>query len=235
MANPKIVTREEWHEARQALLEKEKAHTSARDELTAARMAMPWVKVEKDYRFKGADGEVTLGDLFGDHTQLILQHFMFESDWEAGCSGCSFMADSVDPITVHLAQRDVAFAAVSVAPLDKLLAFRERMGWSFPWISSEGSDFNSDFGVTIDKEEFERGEATYNYQSYTSPHPGEVPGLSIFVKGEDDTIYHSYSAYARGLENTMAAYNFLDLVPKGRDEGSLDYGTQWLKLKDSYG
>ena len=229
-----VVTRDEWLKARKALLEKEKAATKAREQLTAERMAMPWTKVEKDYRFTGPDGEVTLADLFGDNSQLILQHFMFDTDWEAGCPGCSFMADSIDPIMTHIEQRDVSFAAVSIASVDKLEAFKKRMGWNFPWVSSEGTDFNKDYGVTFTQEEIDKGEASYNYAEGSPDGTGESPGVSIFVKGEDGTIYHSYSCYARGLENTMAAYNFLDLVPKGRDEDNLDYGTQWLKRRDEY-
>jgi len=234
MTHPKIVSHDEWLAARLALLQKEKAHTNARDELTAARMVMPRVKIDKDYRFTGPDGETALPGLFDGKSQLILQHFMFGSDWGEGCSSCSFMADSINPLLVHLAQRDVAFAAVSIAPLEKLLAFRKRMGWSFEWVSSEGSDFNRDFGVSIDEQEFADGKAVYNYASFTSGPTGELPGISIFVTDEDGSIYHSYSTYARGLETTMAAYNFLDLVPKGRDEDGFAYGTEWVKLKDAY-
>lgn len=234
MPHHRVVSHQEWLEARKVLLDKEKAHTKARDALTAARMAMPWRLVEKDYRFAEPDGEVGLGDLFAGKSQLIVHHFMFGADWDEGCSGCSFMADSIDPLLVHLGQRDVAFAAISIAPVDKLMAFRERMSWSFAWVSSVGTDFNRDFDVTIDEDDIVDGNAHYNFGPFNVPHAGELPGVSVFVRGEDGTIYHSYSAYARGLETTMAAYNFLDLVPKGRDEDDLAYGTEWLKLRDAY-
>lgn len=233
MSTPNIVSQEEWLKARKDLLAKEKAHTKEREELTAARMAMPWVLVEKDYSFNGENGEVGLHGLFGDHSQLLLQHFMFETDWNAGCKGCSFMAEGINVSAVHLAQRDVATAAVSIAPLEKLLSFRNRMGWDFTWVSSAGSEFNRDFGVSFTDAEVMDGKVQYNYGEFNLSHAGELPGISVFVK-KGDKVYRSYSSYARGLENTMAAYNYLDLVPKGRDEAELEYGHEWLRLRDSY-
>ncbi|MEM8499867.1 MAG: DUF899 domain-containing protein [Pseudomonadota bacterium] len=233
MSTPNIVSQDEWLKARKDLLVKEKAFTKAREEITAARMAMPWVLVDKDYRFSGEQGEVGLIDLFGYHSQLMLQHFMFETDWNAGCKGCSFMAEGINVSAVHLAQRDVATVAVSIAPLEKLLAFRERMGWDFTWVSSAGSEFNRDFGVSFSEQEVKDGKVQYNFDDFKFPHVGELPGVSVFVKRENK-VYRSYSCYARGLENTMAAYNYLDLVPKGRDEDELEYGHEWLKLRDSY-
>lgn len=233
MSTANIVSQEEWLKARKDLLAKEKAHTKAREELTAARMAMPWVLVEKDYRFTGENGEVDLLDLFGEHSQLLLQHFMFETDWNAGCKGCSFMAEGINVSAVHLAQRDVATAAVSIAPLEKLLAFRKRMDWDFTWVSSAGSEFNRDFGVSFSEADVENGNAQYNFEDFNFPHTGELPGISVFVK-RGGKVYRSYSSYARGLENTMAAYNYLDLVPKGRDEAEFEYGHEWLRLRDSY-
>lgn len=227
-------TKEQWLAARLELLEKERAHTSARDELTKARMAMPWLKIETDYRFFGEHGECQLRDLFKGKTQLILQHFMFGEDWQEGCRGCSLMADSVDPVLEHIAQRDVSFVAVSVAPVETLLSFRERMGWHFDWVSSAGSSFNRDFGVTLGADEFAGDDYSYNYGRTKAPHSGEMPGVSVFNLGDDGAVYHSYSCYARGLETTMGIYNLLDLVPKGRDEGSFAYGTEWLRLKDAY-
>ncbi len=234
MTKPVVVSDQQWLDARLELMQKEKAHTRARDELTAARMAMPWRKIDKNYGFQGVDGGLGLAELFGPHTQLILQHFMFEADWQAGCKGCSLMADSLSPVVPHLAQRDVAVAAVSIAPLASLLAFKDRMGWQFQWVSSAGSEFNRDFQVTLDKAEWERGEAEYNLATSSSPHAGEVPGVSVFAKDNSGQIYHTYSCYARGLEATMGVYNFLDLVPKGRDESALSYGMEWLALKDTY-
>ncbi len=194
---------------------------------------MPWVLVDKEYRFTGEQGELGLIDLFGDHSQLLLQHFMFESDWNAGCKGCSFMAEGINVSAVHLAQRDVAIAAVSIAPLQKLLTFRKRMGWDFTWVSSAENEFNRDFGVSFTEKEVEDGKVQYNYGDFSFPHAGELPGVSVFVK-QGENVYRSYSTYARGLENTMAAYNYLDLVPKGRDEEELAYGHEWLRLRDSY-
>ena len=179
----------------------------------------------------GSDGPVGLAELFDDKSQLIVQHFMFGADWEEGCKSCSFMADHMDPAAVHLAQRDTAFVAVSTAPLEKLLAFRERMGWRFRWVSAGGTDFNQDFHVTFTQEQVERGEVTYNFRERSGFGGTEAPGLSVFAKGEDGQVHHTYSRYGRGCEDVMTAYDLMDYVPKGRDETR---NMDWLRLKDRY-
>ena len=234
MQPPQIVSKEQWLKARLDLLEKEKAHSLARDRLTRERQAMPWVKLEKDYSFAGTHGAVALAELFGDKSQLIIQHFMFEPDWDQGCKSCSVMADHIDPSVVRVAHRDVAYAAVSKAPLEKLEAFKKRMGWSFTWVSSADSDFNRDFHVSFTEEELKNSEVYYNFRE-SKPFSGkEAPGISVFAKDDQGVIYHTYSVYARGLETFIGAYDVLDLVPKGRDEGGLPYGMAWLRPKDRY-
>ncbi len=227
-------SKDTWLDARLELLKREKAHSRARDELTRARQALPWVKLEKEYTFDGSAGKVTLDELFEDKSQLIVQHFMFETDWEQGCKSCSFMADHMDRSVIHLAQRDTAYAVVSIAPLAKLEAFKERMGWSFRWVSSESSDFNRDFHVSFTDEEIENNEAYHNFREHTTIAGKETPGVSAFAKDEAGAIYHTYSVYGRGLEVFMGAYDLLDIVPKGRDEGDLSYTMEWLRLKDEY-
>ncbi len=231
MKTGRIVTREQWLTERRALLEEEKALTRARDALSEKRRDMPWVRIEKDYHFIGPEGELTLADLFGGRDQLIVQHFMFGPDWDAGCPSCSFWADGYDGTMAHMAQRDAAFVAVSIAPLDRIEAYRKRMGWSFPWVSSEGSDFNRDFGVTFTAEEMKAGAPLYNYGTIPFPAP-EAPGTSIFAKGPDGAVYHSYSTYARGLDPLNVVYQYLDLLPKGRDEGG--QGMAWPRRRDEY-
>ena len=212
MPRNEVVTQDQWLEARKALLAKEKAFTKARDDLTRERQSMPWVKVEKDYVFDRPHGKVSLADLFGPARQLIIAHFMFGPDWDEGCPSCSFWADGYDPMVVHLAARDVAFAAVSRAPLEKLEAYKQRMGWSFNWVSSLGYDFNQDFGVSFSEDELASGSVAYNYKR--GPFPvREAPGLSIFYKDETGNIFHTYSCYARGLDMMNTAYHLLDLVP----------------------
>lgn len=227
-------SKDTWLDARLELLKREKAHSRARDELTRARQALPWVKLEKEYTFDGSAGKVTLDELFEDKSQLIVQHFMFETDWEQGCKSCSFMADHMDRSVIHLAQRDTAYAVVSIAPLAKLEAFKERMGWSFRWVSSESSDFNRDFHVSFTDEEIENNEAYYNFREHTTFAGKEAAGVSAFAKDEAGAMYHTYSVYGRGLEVFMGAYDLLDIVPKGRDEGDLSYTMEWLRLKDEY-
>lgn len=233
MTRNEVVTQDQWLEARKALLAKEKAFTRARDELSRERQAMPWVKVEKDYVFDGPDGKVSLAELFGSASQLIVAHFMFGPNWEEGCPSCSFWADGYDPMVVHLAARDVAFAAISRAPLDKLEAYKQRMGWAFHWVSSLGYDFNQDFGVSFSEDELASGNVAYNYK--TGPFPvTEAPGLSIFYKDSTGDIFHTYSCYARGLDMMNTAYHLLDLVPKGRDESELPFTMAWVRRNDSY-
>jgi predicted dithiol-disulfide oxidoreductase (DUF899 family) len=231
MERPKVVSEEEWLAARRELLEKEKAHSRARDELTKARQRLPWVRMEKEYVFEGPEGPVSLSELFDDKGQLIVQHFMFGSDWEEGCKSCSFMADHMNPAIVHLANRDVAFVAVSTAPLDKLLEFKKRMGWSFRWVSSGGTDFNRDFHVTFTDDEIANEEVFYNFRGGTSFAGTEAQGLSVFAKDEDGHVFHTYSRYGRGCEDVMTAYDLLDYVPKGRNE---KHNMDWLRLKDRY-
>jgi predicted dithiol-disulfide oxidoreductase (DUF899 family) len=233
MTDHRIVSESEWLEARKALLVREKAFQRERDALSRERRDLPWVAVNKDYRFETEAGMKSLDDLFGDRNQLVIYHFMYGPDWEAGCKSCSLMAESFDRNVVHLAARDVALVAVSRAPLEKLLAFRKRMGWQFEWVSSLGSDFNYDFHVSFTPEMREKGDVVYNYASSSFPSE-EAPGLSVFYRDEDGSVYHTYSTYGRGLDPMMAVYQFLDLVPKGRDEDSLGYGMEWVRLRDEY-
>ncbi|MGB8315321.1 MAG: DUF899 domain-containing protein [Aestuariivirga sp.] len=224
-----ISSRQEWLKARQALLAEEKAFTRAREALAAKRRALPGYVIDKPYVFQAANGPQTLAALFGRHSQLVVYHFMFGPTWEQGCKSCSFWADTFNGIITHLNQRDVAFACVSSAPVERLLAFRERMGWNFEWVSSAGADFNNDFGVTGLP-----GKALlYNYGK-SIEDAGEMPGISVFTRTEDGGILHTYSCYARGLDMMNAAYQFLDLVPKGRDEESLPYTMSWVKHHDLY-
>ncbi len=234
MPDHKVVSPEQWLIARKELLAKEKEFSRLRDELTAMRQALPWKKIHEEYRFHGPDGEETLADLFGDHSQLIIYHFMFDPEWDEGCKSCSFLADHYAPLIIHLAHRDVSLVTVSRAPLEKLEAFKRRMGWDFKWVSSLGSDFNRDFNVTFTQEEIDRNTVTYNYRDGTTFPVKEAPGISVFAKDSDGAIYHTYSAYARGLENFIGAYTLLDIVPKGRDEDDLPYGMAWLRHKDRY-
>mgnify|MGYP003631495277 FL=1 len=232
MDQHKIVSREAWVQARVALLEREKAFTRARDALSMERRCLPWVEVTKPYTFNTNEGEKALADLFGDHSQLVVYHFMYGPDWQTGCKSCSFWADNFDRNIAHLAARDVTLVAVSRAPLETLNAFRRRMDWSFDWVSSGGSDFNYDFDVSFTPEMREKGEIRYNYQASDFP-VDDAPGISVFCKSEDAAIYHTYSTYGRGLDMLNAGYHYLDLVPKGRDEDG-NQPMSWLKLRDSY-
>jgi predicted dithiol-disulfide oxidoreductase (DUF899 family) len=227
-------TREEWLTARLDLLAAEKDLTKRNDELARRRRDLPWVRIDKDYRFDTEAGEKTLADLFGDHSQLIVYHFMFGPDWEEGCPSCSGVADGFDETHVHLLHHDVAFTAISRAPLAKLLAYRDRMGWSFPWASSERTDFNFDFGVSFTKESVARG-ASYNFRAVEGEQldpaqlPYELPGMSAFAR-EGDVVYHTYSAYTRGLDALWNMWQWLDRAPRGRNEG--DY--TWFHRRDEY-
>lgn len=232
MDKPKIVSRAAWLEARKALLAKEKEATRLRDALSAARRELPMVRVDADYVFDGPGGRLTLRDLFGAHPQLLVYHFMFDPSWEEGCKSCSFFADTFNGAILHLRGRGTAFAAISRAPLAKLEAFRSRMGWTFPWLSSAESDFNYDFHVSFRPEDRAAGVTEYNYEKEKFPS-GEAPGMSVFLR-DGDEVFHTYSTYARGLDSLIATYNFLDLTPLGRDEGGLDYGMAWVRLHDRY-
>ena len=226
-----IVSQNEWLAARKALLVKEKEFTKARDALSAVRRDLPWVKVEKNYAFDGPDGKETLAELFGARSQLVVYHFMLGPGWVQGCPSCSFLADHFDGANVHLAQRDVTLVVVSRAPLAEIEAYQKRMGWKFKWVSSYGSDFNHDFGVSFTKEEM-AGEVDYNYAKSKFPSE-EAPGLSAFIK-DGGAVFHTYSAYARGLDILVGAYNFLDMAPKGRDEDALPWSMAWVKRHDEY-
>jgi predicted dithiol-disulfide oxidoreductase (DUF899 family) len=232
-ATHRVVSRDEWVAARIEHLRKEKELTRQRDQLAAERRELPWVKVDKTYVFDGPNGKEKLPDLFGGRSQLMVYHFMFGPDWEAGCPSCSLLADHFDGAAVHLAQRDVTLVAVSRAPLAKIEAFRKRMGWRFKWVSSNGSDFNRDYHVSFTKEEMDAGHAYYNYAKGGFPSE-EGPGLSVFHKDPSGTVFHTYSTYARGLEVVLGAYMFLDMAPKGRDEGALPWTMAWVRHHDRY-
>jgi predicted dithiol-disulfide oxidoreductase (DUF899 family) len=226
-----VVPHEAWLEARVDLLAKEKEFTRLRDELSERRRALPWEEVEKRYVFDGPDGERTLGELFDGRSQLIVYHFMYPADWEQGCSSCSFWADNFDPIIVHLNARDVTMVAISISPLAKLIEYRRRMGWSFDWFSSAGTDFNADQGVGFTPEQAEQG-GFYNYR-LAPTGPTEREGMSVFYSDDTGRIFHTYSAYARGIDLMNTAYNYLDTVPKGRDEGGRSQ--HWVRRHDEYG
>lgn len=228
-----VVSHEEWLKARLELLAMEKEFTRQRDALTRRRAAMPWERVEKSYRFEGPDGALPLADLFDGRSQLIVYHFMFDPDWEEGCKSCSFWADNFNGIPIHLKHRDVAFTAVSRAPLAKIDAYKKRMGWSFPWVSSHGSDFNVDFQVSFTPEQRAEGKTYYNYELRPIASP-EWPGVSVFYRSEKGEIFHTYSCYARGLDMLNGAYHYLDLVPKGRDEDGFDFSMEWVRRHDQY-
>lgn len=213
-----VASREEWLKAHLELLAAEKEFTRQRDALTRRRMAMPWERVEKSYQFEGSNGALSLADLFDGRSQLIVYHFMFAPDWEEGCKSCSFWADNFNGIPIHLNHRDVTFTAVSRAPLAKINAYKTRMGWSFPWVSSYGSDFNFDY----------RAEELIGSQlSFT-------PAIGVFYKDEKGEVFHTYSCHKRGIDMVNGAYHFLDLVPKGRDEAGLKFSMAWVRRHDQY-
>ena len=228
-----VVSHETWIEARKRYLAREKEFTRLRDELSAERRALPWERVDKPYMFDGPHGRVSLADLFDGSSQLVIYHFMLGADWETGCKSCSFWADNFNGIDVHLKHRDVTLIAVSSAPLAKIDAFRRRMGWTFTWVSCAGGDFNHDYRVSFTPDELEKGDITYNFRPIRSTMT-ELPGISVFFKDQDGTIFHTYSCYARGLDMMNGAYHFLDLVPKGRDEAEMRPRMQWVRLHDSY-
>lgn len=232
--NRNIVSKAEWLEARKRLLAKEKEFTHMRDQLSEQRRALPWMAVTEPYVFERTRGQATLAELFDGRSQLVVYHFMFAPDWQAGCKGCSFWADNFNGIVAHLKQRDVSFAAISRAPLPKLSAFARRLGWTFEWVSSSGSEFNRDYGVSFSPEDIARGEISYNYTTQKAYGP-ELPGISVFFKDADGNVFHTYSCYARGLDMMNTAYHYLDLVPKGRDEAGLPSTMSWLRLRDEYG
>jgi predicted dithiol-disulfide oxidoreductase (DUF899 family) len=229
-----IVSRDEWLTARKAHLAKEKELTRLRDQLSAERRELPWVKVEKPYVFDGPEGKVTLADLFDGRSQLIVKHFMFGPDWEEGCVGCSFEVDHVGGALMHLEHHDVSYALVSRAPLAKIEAFKKRMGWRVKWVSSYRNDFNYDFHVSFRPEEIAKSEVYYNYEMREF-QSDEMSGRSVFYKDPAGDIFHTYSSFARGGEPFLGTYSYLDITPKGRDETVNGNLTDWVRHHDRYG
>ena len=232
MPDNKIVLRDNWLEARKALLASEKEFTRLRDELTKKRQQLPWVKIDKEYVFEGVDGKESLADLFAGRKQLLIYHFMFGPDWEEGCPSCSFWADNYNGIDLHLAQRDTTLLAISNTSFEKIDAYRKRMGWTFKWVSSLGSEFNRDFNVTFTQDEMDSGKMYYNYHMTQFPS-SEGPGISVLYRGESSDIFHTYSCYARGLDMLNGAYHMLDLTPIGRNETGKG-NMYWLRRRDQY-
>jgi len=231
---PPIVSKEEWIAAQKAHLAAENELTRARDELAQKRRTLPWLKVEKRYAFDGPNGKETLADLFDGRSQLALYHFMFGPEWDEGCVGCSFLADHVDAARQHFEHRDLSFAAVSRAPIDRIEAFRKRMGWRFKWVSSHGNDFNYDFNVSFTREDLAKGEVYYGFRLVENSSD-ELPGITIFYKDAAGDVFRTYSSYGRGDELLLGAYNFLDLTPKGRDETGPNFNlTDWVRHHDKY-
>jgi len=234
MEGHRTVSRDQWIEERRALLAREKEFTRLRDQLSRHRRELPWVRVDKDYVFEGANGKQTLSELFAGRQQLIVYHLMFDPSWEEACSRCSFWADNFNGVLVHLNQRDVTLVAISRAPFAKLAAFQKRMGWSFDWVSSFGNDFNRDYHVSFTPDELEHGEIIYNYAPVKTSMT-ERPGISVFYKDQAGRIFHTYSCYSRGLDMLNVAYHYLDLTPKGRDEEGLPFPMAWVCYHDAYG
>ncbi|CDZ45081.1 DUF899 domain-containing protein [Neorhizobium galegae] len=229
--NP-VVSREEWLEARRKLLALEKEETHLRDKVRAERQAMPWVEVDKDYVFDTPKGRKSLADLFEGRSQLIVYHFMLGPDWDAGCPGCSFLSDHIDGTLPHLNNHDVTFIAVARAPLDKIEAYKKRMGWKFPWVSSFGSDFNFDYHVSFSKEDLAKEKVYYNFREVPpSEAHDELPGLSAFYRNEAGEVFHTYSSYARGGEELIGTLMILDRAPLGRNEDST---MNFVKRHDEY-
>jgi predicted dithiol-disulfide oxidoreductase (DUF899 family) len=229
----KVVSQQEWLAARKELLAAEKEFTRQRDALSARRRELPWLKVEKNYVFEGPSGKVSLADLFCDKSQLIIYHFMLGPGWEQGCPSCSFLGDHFDGSLVHLNARDIALSAVSRATMPEIAAFKRRMGWKFPWVSSNHNDFNYDYHVSFSKEQMAQGKVDYNYTKQGFPSE-EAPGLSVFYKDAAGAMFHTYSTYGRGLDILLGAYNFMDMAPKGRDEEGLAHGMAWVRHHDRY-
>lgn len=229
----KTVSREEWLEARRALLAQEKELLKAKDALREQTRALPWVKVDKEYVFEGPNGKETLSDLFAGRSQLVIRHFMLGPGWKEGCIGCSFGADQTDGSVVHLINHDVMFVTVSRAPYPEIAAYHKRMGWSFKWVSSFGSDFNYDYHVSFTPEDEKRGKAFYNFADMDYMGD-EMPGTSVFFKNEAGEIFYTYSAFARGSELIGGVYGILDVTPKGRNEPPGGNLTAWVRRHDEY-
>ena len=233
LANHPVVTPDRWIAERKKLLAREKELTHLRDKVAAQVRALPWVRIDKEYVFDTPVGKRTLADLFEGRSQLMVQHFMLGPGWEQGCPSCSYMADHTDGMNIHLEHRDITFVAVSRAPLAEIERFHRRMGWKFKWVSSNGSDFNYDFHVSFTPDEKKKDEVYYNYglQGFESE---ELPGISVFHKNDKGEIFHTYSAYRRGVEVMMGAYFMMDLTPRGRDEAGLNWGMEWVRHHDRY-
>lgn len=228
-----VVSHEEWLRFRKALLEQEKLHTRLRAEISQKRRELPWVKVEQNYLFEGPQGPITLADLFAGRSQLLIYHFMFGPDWAEGCKSCSLVADNITGSAVHLAHRDTSLVLVSRAPIARIEAFRNRMGWDCRWVSSYGNSFNFDYHVSFTKEQVDSGDTYYNFGVNRFPST-EAPGMSAFFKDAEGSIFHTYSVYARGLEALIATYDLLDMTPKGRDEANLPNTMAWVRHHDRY-
>jgi predicted dithiol-disulfide oxidoreductase (DUF899 family) len=229
-----VVSQEEWIAARRALLVKEKLHMREGDALAAERRALPWVKVEKAYAFDTMGGPKSLAELFDGRGQLIVHHLMYAPEWSAACPGCTFQAEHIDGPAPHLERHDVRIIAVSRAPLDKLLAYKARMGWRFEWVSPQGEDFNHDFRVSFTEDEIASGRIDYNFGTIvTDPRylDRELPGVSVFYKDQAGEVFHTYSTYARGLDALLGANHYLDLTPEGRNDGA---HPNWPRRRDEY-
>jgi predicted dithiol-disulfide oxidoreductase (DUF899 family) len=230
---PRVVGHDDWLHARVEFLRKEKEFTHLREDLARQRRELPWELVEKNYTFESPRGPVSLAELFDGRSQLLVYHFMLGPDWKEGCPGCSFVSDHIDGAIPHIHARDITLVAVSRAPLSQIAPFKQRMGWRFPWVSSNAGDFNFDYGVSFTKEEIAAGKNRYNYGSQALPGE-EGPGLSAFYKDAAGNIFHTYSTYARGLDPLLGAYQFIDLAPLGRNEGALNSAMSWVRHHDRY-
>jgi predicted dithiol-disulfide oxidoreductase (DUF899 family) len=236
MSHHEVTTREAWLVQRRALLEREKAFTHAKDDLAAARRALPWVRIDKRYELDGPHGTRTLADLFEGRSQLIIYHFMYGPTAELPCKSCSFWADHINAIAPHLPARDLSIAAISRAPLARITAFQRRMGWTFPWLSAGASDFAYDFGAAFRDGEREQGNAVYNYAPMPAgPGVKDLPGVSVFAKDDEGAVFHTYSTYGRGIDLLNAAYQWIDLAPQGRHEDNLQWPQAWVRYHDEYG
>jgi predicted dithiol-disulfide oxidoreductase (DUF899 family) len=234
MDEHQVVSHDQWIKARSEFLAREKEFTRARDALSEARRHLPWERVEKNYIFAGPNGKENLSELFAGRSQLIVYHFMFDPEWDAGCKSCSFWADNFNGVDVHLKHRDITLLAISRAPFGKLEAYRKRMGWNFKWLSSHDNDFNYDYGGSYTPEQVAQGRAIHNYNS-SKPYGTENVGISVFHQDHSRHVFHTYSCYARGVDMLNGAYHYLDLTPKGRDESGQGPNPQaWVRRHDEY-